>query len=609
MARRQKDGTDGNERRIDRRSLLKAAGGTAAAVGLGSSLTGASAAATVVDLGSKGLSSGDTIDPYLEDHFVSGNEVHIPPGEYNYSGAGLGGEKSDCALIGSPDGVVFHRPDDPDETVRPTTVAESGTVRVENITIKGKHGEEQSRWRMDAAEGATMEAVNVNFPDGTVDGSDSTGIYAGTDHAGTLWVKNCYFSNFGNVALYVSDPYKGGNGPVIVEDCAFVNTGMSALRFASDDSVARRCYFEATEKGPAGNTGWNQRGIKIDDAGENVVIEDIDIYWTDAGTYPVQFDDKGEGGAGTMRNMRIYNSSDNTTFKKQWDGISENWSGTNIQLTGGADHNAPSSFETITSGDAAQPNREYAIWTPVDGATSPDGPQAGAGSGSSDGSDGSGGATEGKQLVLEASQDNPDTNLDVSFTATDEISFGAEAEPSTDKIVENDDGTYTATSVKMNPGARDSYRVLGEITGYSVTEGYDVTVSVDGQATTFEDLVGSGSDGSTGSGSGDSSEGSGGSTGGSSGSDSGSQKRLVVDGTGDATESAIYEFSVSGDLQYDAAQSTLVDGGLAWDKLPDTVSGGTATGVVGYGKDVYWFSGTLQSANIDGEAVLKILEG
>ncbi|WP_247381540.1 hypothetical protein, partial [Halorientalis brevis] len=486
MARRQDEGNRGKDSLIDRRSLLQAVGGTAAAVTLGSTITSVGAqvsgADNVVDLGEQGLTSGDDIDPYLEEHFVSGNEVHIPAGEYNTSGDGLGGDKSNCALVGSPKGVVLNRPDDPEETVRPTLFAEEGTVRVENITIKGKHGEEQSRWRMGAAEDAKVEVVNVNLPDGTVDGSDSTGIYAGTDHAGLLWVKSCYFSNFGNVALYVSDPYSEGNGQVIVEDCAFVNTGMSSLRFASDDSICRGCYFEATERAPAGNTGWNQRGIKIDDPGENVLFEDIDMYWTDAGTRPIQFDDKGEGSAGVMRNMRIYNSGDRETFVQDWDGVGENWDGENIHLTGDADHNAPESFETVTGSEAEKPNREYSIWTPQDGAVGPDGP--------TDGADSGGSTIDGKKLTLHASPDNPDTYCDVSFTVDGEVEYGDEAEPDTDTIEENQDGTYTVTSVEMNPDAYDSYRFTGSITDYSVTEGYAVTVSVDGTETTFEELTG-----------------------------------------------------------------------------------------------------------------------
>src|SRR6056297_2832486 len=113
MARRQDGGSSGKDYLMDRRSLLQAVGGAAATVALGSTVTGLStqrvrAAETVVDLGEEGLQSGDNIDPYLEEHFVSGNEVHIPAGEYDTTGTGLGGDKSNCALVGSPKGVVLH---------------------------------------------------------------------------------------------------------------------------------------------------------------------------------------------------------------------------------------------------------------------------------------------------------------------------------------------------------------------------------------------------------------------------------------------------------------------------------------------------------------------
>ncbi|MFB6179846.1 MAG: hypothetical protein ABEI77_09000 [Halorientalis sp.] len=625
MARRQDNESGGNDRLIQRRSLLKAAGATAAALTLGSAVSGVSAkrvsgADTVVDLGKQGLESGDNIDPYIEKHFVSGNEVHIPAGEYQYSGAGFGGDKQNCALIGSPEGVVLHRPD-PEQTVRPTLFAQAGTVRLENITIKGKRGQEQSRWRLGAAEGATVEVVNVNMPDGTVDGSDSTGIYAGTDHAGLLWIKSCYFSNFGNVALYVSDPKQDGNGPVIVEDCNFVNTGMSSLRFASDKSVCRRCYFEATEKGPSGANGWSQRGIKIDDPGQDVLIEDIDMYWTDVGTYPVQFDDHGKGASGTMRNMRIYNDGGHQTFKIQWDGVNDNWDGKNINLTGGADYNAPSSFETKTGDQATKPNRDYKMWTPVDASVSPGDPAGnGTAGGDSSGSGGSKSTTDSRQLTIEASQNNPDTNCKVSFTVDGQIEYGSEAEPDTDRIEQGNNGSVTATSVKMNPGAVDSYTVTGQVTDYSVTDGYDVTVSVDGNQTSFDELTGGnggsgdssgGSDSGGGGGSGGSTGGSDGSAGGNGGSTGGSQsqKILIVDGTGDAEETAKYDITVTGSVERDEQRTTVTDGGLPWDQVRDYVGDNRMVGLVGNGQDAYRFTGTLQSVTIDGEAGLTILEG
>ncbi|WP_424020072.1 hypothetical protein ACOZ4N_20315 (plasmid) [Halorientalis pallida] len=641
MARRQDDSDCRKERLIERRSLLKAVGGTTAALGA-SGLLGAAGAQegsqqgsqgsevdftdTTVDLGQEGLSDGDLIDPYLDDHLSSGTLVKIPAGEYAFEGEGLAGDYENAALVGSTKGVVFNRPE-PEELVRPDIFAESGTVRLENITVKGKKGQEQSRWRVGAARDARMECINVNMPDGTVDGSDSTGLYAGTDHAGTLWIRNCYFSMFGNVACYVSDPYKGENGPVIVENCDFVNTGMAAVRFASDGSVMRDCYFEATERAPAGNTGWNQRGIKIDDAGTDVVIEDTDFNWSDTGAMAIKFDEDGQGGGGVLRNLRVYNDG-GTTFSVEWD-IEGHWSGENIHLSGDADHYAPDHFQTVTGSQAERPDTEYSIWKPIGANVEPSGPGAGAGSGSSDGGSGDEGGNDDEsgddedsqepldhELVLQASDDNPDKNCNVRFTTSGPIQFADEAEPNTDEITENDDGTFTATSIRMNPGALDSYTFDGEIESFEISSGYDVTVELDGEETTFAEIIGDGDagngpgDGSESGGSGDSGNGKDSSegNGGNGGNADPRQKILVIDGTGDAEEIAKYEFSVSGTATRDAGRSMTVDGGLPWDRMTDHVSDGTVVGVVGNGKDAFRFTGSLEGISVDGNAGVKILE-
>ncbi|WP_157526189.1 hypothetical protein [Halorientalis sp. IM1011] len=620
MARRQDDSDCRKERLMERRSLLKAVGGTTAALGASSFLGAASAQQssegnggnvdftdTTVDLAQEGLSNGDLIDPYLDEHLQSGTLVKIPAGEYQFEGEGIAGDYENAAVVGSTDGVVFNRPA-PEELVRPDIFAESGTVRIENITIKGKKGAEQSRWRVGAAEGARMECINFNQPDGTVDGSDSTGLFAGDDHAGTLWIRNCYFSMFGNVACYVSDPYKGGNGPVIVENCDFVNTGMSALRFASDGSVCRNCYFEATEKAPAGNTGWNQRGIKIDDPGK-AVIEDCDFNWSDTGAMAIKFDEDGEGGEGVMRNLRIYNDG-GTTFVSGWN-TEGSWTGENIHLTGDAEHGAPSHFETVTGSNAKRPNTEYSIWKPMGENVEPSGPGAGAGSSSEDesGTEDSESSDEDEQeelehhIVLHASEDNPDTYCNARFTTTGPIQYADEAEPNTDEITENDDGTYTATSIEMNPDALDSYTFDGEIESYEVTSGYDVSVELDGEETTFAEIVGEKSEKDSSS---DDAESGNGSDKGNG--DSEQQHRVVViDGTGDAEEIAKYRFSVSGSAERDAGRSDASEG-LPWDRMTDHVGDGRVVGVVGNGKDAFRFTGSLESISVDGNAGVTILE-
>lgn len=320
---------------IERRSVLKALGGASVALGTGAIGTASARpvdADTVVDLGAEGLQDGDDIDPYIQQYFTSDTEVRIPAGTYAYTGAGLGGAKSNCALIGAPAGVEFRRPA-PEQPVRPDVFAESGTVRIENVTIRGQRGREQSRWRVGAAADARMEIVNVNMPDGTVDGSDSTGLYAGTDHGGTLVVSNCYFEGFGNTACYLSDPFEGAGGRVVVEDCVFRNTNGAGVRFAPSDSVCRGCYFEATETAPASASGEVvQRAIQVDDAGTGVVVEDCDFEWGAPGGPVIDFDERGAGGTGVVRNVRIRNGSDSAPVNAGWD-VSGAWTGENVNYT------------------------------------------------------------------------------------------------------------------------------------------------------------------------------------------------------------------------------------------------------------------------------------
>ena len=473
-------------------------------------------------------------------------------------------------------------------------MADSGTVRIENITIRGKRGEEQSRWRVGASEGATLELFNVNLPDGTVEGSDSTGFYAGSDHAGTLHCKACYFEGLGNVAMYVSDAYTGEDGRVVVEDCVFRNSNSSMVRFAPSDSVVRGCYFEGTEEPPADHTGGTTlRGIKVDDAGTDALIEDCEFYWT-RGANPIRLHYRGEGGNGTIRNVRIYNDGDSDAIQQDWD-TDGSWAGEDIHLTGSGNLSVPDHFETVTGSDADEPDTEYELWTPVDGGGSTDTGEptetTDTGETAEESTD-SGSTDRGSELVVRASPDNPDANCDVTVTVDGEIQFGDEAEPDTDTVVENDDGTYTATSVDMNPGAVDSYWVAGPITAFSVTDGYDAGATLDGEAVRMADFVGDSDQGD-----------------GTDGGDGGTEplNRIEIDGTGDAEESAYYEFTVSGSLSLDEGRTVVGSGETLW--LTGDISNGYVSGHVRNGVDAFFYSGALQRVEIDGDADINVFHG
>ncbi|MDS0281772.1 hypothetical protein [Haloarcula onubensis] len=493
MAGNHRTGKTGKAQRTTRRTFMRTvgAGATAAAAGT-ASIGGVAGAETTVDLGAEGLRNGDLIDPYLEEFFTDGTEVRVPAGEYDYTGAGLGGDKANCALVGSADGVTFTRPDDPEVEVRPTVTATEGTVRIENVTIRGKRGEAQSRWRVGAEEGATMEVFNVNLPDGTVDGSDSTGLYAGSDHAGTLHCKACYFERLGNVAMYVSDAYTGGDGRVVVEDCVFRNVNSSMVRFAPTDSVVRGCYFEGTEEPPAYRTGGTTlRGIKVDDPGTGAVIEDCDFYFT-RGASPIRLHYRGEGGSGTIRDVRIYNDGDGAAIRQDWE-TEGDWSGQNIHLTGSGNLDVPEHFETVTGDDAAAPDTDYSVWTPVEG---------------------DGNSTETAEPV-----------------AARPLTLDAD-------------------------GATDGLRALQD----DSNAGPDPLPN-----------------------------------------------RIEIDGTGDAEESAYYEFAVTGNLTIDEARTAVGSGETLW--LTGDITEGYVSGHVRNGVDAFFYSGHLERIEIDGDADINVFHG
>jgi len=130
--------------------------------------------------------------------------------------------------------------------------ASSGTVRIENVTVKGKCGEEQSRWRVGAAPDAEVQIVNAS----TCPTAPST---APTRQASTRAPTTRARSPFVTLTSPTS-----GTSPVYVPWTFYVEgatarsssrtatssiTGMSALRLAPDNSEVRRCYFGVHREG------------------------------------------------------------------------------------------------------------------------------------------------------------------------------------------------------------------------------------------------------------------------------------------------------------------------------------------------------------------------
>jgi hypothetical protein len=231
----------------------------------------------------------------------------------------------------------------------------------------------------------------------------------------------------------------------------------------------------------------------------------------------------------------------------------------------------------------------------------------------SDATDGSADEPAGDErtIVLHASSDN-DGDINVSFVVDGDASYASEAESGTDTI-ESDGDRTVVTSVGLNPDALDSYTLTGPVVDYSVPAGATVDVSLDGTTTTFAELVGEddgSSDGDTDGGSTDSDSTNGDSTDNGSSDDGSSDdaplsKRLTVNASDDEDVTQ-YTFTVSGDVERDAAASSVAGEGTPWDRMTDIARDGKVIGVVGNGVDAYRFSGVLTALTVDGDADVEV---
>lgn len=317
---------------------------------------------TYVNLGDEGLQDGDHISSWLDTYFDSGNQVFIPEGEYYYDGSGIGGTRSDAALIGDPNGVIFHRPSDPENTVRPAFDTGSGDHVVENITIKGVKGQAQSRWAANTQGGGDLTFRNINFPDGTTECSDSEcwliGLYSSDALYGNVYIDRCYIGPHGNSPIYAT--YADGSpGEVHVSRCTFENSN-EMIRLGPDNSSVTDCRVigdgNVPTFGEEGNCGGAYlRFLKIENYTTGLEVDGCDFYLSSACESPGPFFDDQDTTNGTISNCRIYNET-SAWLVRDGSGMSAS----NIHVSGPGDTTIP----WPDSGDD-MPSNEKVVWTPA----------------------------------------------------------------------------------------------------------------------------------------------------------------------------------------------------------------------------------------------------
>lgn len=138
-----------------------------------------------------------------------------------------------------------------------------------NVRVRGQYPPDVTGFRFEVVTPDNAGIVeNVRLTGGSIDGSDSVGIYVGHTHAGTLTVRDCVVENFPNNGLYASSPGRvdglsGSNGPVHVLGGRFKNNNIANVRLGSTGSSVQHATIVVDEIPPRADGGLDPRGIRM----------------------------------------------------------------------------------------------------------------------------------------------------------------------------------------------------------------------------------------------------------------------------------------------------------------------------------------------------------
>ena len=602
--------TDEQERTTaaaSRRTLLKGIGAFAT-VGAGGVLA-SEAASAAGDFGEYSSPSG---------------EVTVPAGEYSWD--------SDGFDIGSGDAIVGGgNPGDVVVNITGGTMDGSVSGRLENVVVRGNNPSPKAG--IDIRDGAVLDGFH--WPEGGQQSEDRC--FYHPDGGQRATVRNSSWAWMANNGAYTDKM------PMTYENCASINNNIAGIRVGhreSDTSATtyiRNCLIAVTKTPAYDDTNVpNARGVRMRQKGTFVIENCYFVYLDVDGTADlIEIHDGAEDSDVTIRNCAFYNDSSGDLVRDKGNGMAS------VTIEDCSFHGSGSStIEPDYDGNGLVEKEVtfpypseitgYAVADEAEGVGPGIGPWNGDASPSTPTDDEeteeptTDPAEYDHTLVLEAGEDNPtdqnatpgDFDLDVVVDGT--VALGDLSEPREDELVENGDGTVTINVNNLMPGELDSYRFTGEIVDYQKDSGYEVTVSLDGNTTTLEDIVSGGSsdggsdgstdDGSTDDGSTDDGSTDDGSTDDGSGSTDSLTKRVVVDGS-DSGRPTNYTFTVSGDVVRDEDTSARTVDGTDWDRVQDFAEGGKVIGLVGSGVDAYRFSGEITTVTVDGEATFTVERG
>ncbi|SEV90374.1 right-handed parallel beta-helix repeat-containing protein [Halobacterium jilantaiense] len=559
---------------------------------------GLAAAATVG--GSASLFGRASAQESLDGYLPPDGTQTIPAGEYDWDGDGLSVGSGDTLAGGGEAGdVVWNLNSD----------TMDGTVsgRLENVVVRGDNPAPKAG--IDLAPGGVIDGFV--WPEGGGQSEDRALYHP--DGGSRTEVHNSAFGWMANNGAYID------KAPVTMENVAAVNNNIANIRVGhwerkgtsnprEKTTYIRNCLVAVTETPRHDDeAGSHARGIRLRHPA-HLVIENCYVVFLDVdGTADlVELHDEAPGSTVEIRNTHFYNDSGGRIVRDKSGGEMD-VTIEDCTIAGSGNREVQPSFDgngfTEESVTVPLPSEI----TGYDAADEIDGIGPDVGPFSSDAT-GSGGTSESDSydhtLVVHADPENPLSDdaapgdLDMLVTVSGSADYGEDAEPDSDRVYTNADGTTTIKVNNLKPDEFDSFEFDGEVTDYVVDDGYGYTVSVDGKTTTFENLT-DGTFDYNGSGTPD------GSTDTSTGEDDSTSlpKSIVIDGQS-ATDVTTYTFTVTGDVNRDAENSTSSDDGLTWCAIEDVAEGGKVVGLVGDGVDVFQHSGDVTDLTVDGDAAV-----
>lgn len=300
-----------------------------------------------VNLADEGLSSGDVIDPYLDNALDDNTTVVIPDGSYAWEGGGLSGVYENAEVVGggdpeadSGDGTTaddeilvdggtagtptttLNQPAGTTGTAEPTI--DAGDVHFRYLTINGERGDAPAFDIAVRDPDARAVFWEVHLPGGAT--GSSAGIRTNSNHSGSLHLRNCRADDFPGGGVDASTTDSANPGRTVVAGGLYQNNGHANVRFGAAGSAISKATL--IQDGTA-NTPRNLWFESV----ANAIIADCDITTSDSAVNepPVQLSaPAGDDTQGTVASTRITNDGDGSIIEVNG-GL---WTGDTMHFTG-----------------------------------------------------------------------------------------------------------------------------------------------------------------------------------------------------------------------------------------------------------------------------------